>query len=716
MKSKYIALLTGILSIFAVCGAVGCKGQDGESASDTSIESSIDSSGGEAKPQAPLTVPQPTLNADYSITWESVEGASAYVVNVNGEDLPIKNTTCYVQPFTAVGVYQVKIKALRGTEATAYSQVLEYAVYSIEIPVSAQYDIIGAKTCYGGQAYTFEIVPKDDTYDFSKMSVYANGEKVTMKGNQGTVENLSQNVALTVEGLTPLSVYQVTKSQGEGYTIVGKDYAVAGKEYSFQVALQDGFTNCTPTVKVNGSTLQAVNGVYTLKRVTGNVKIDVSGVTFSGTVAQELFLTTTWGGAVEMADGYATRSGISMTLPVNWLKRLLGTGYTHLTFEAKTNGTVTDGIVVTSGATTLREATREDISGGYVFRIDLSNLEEYDLTLQMQNGLAESLSIGNVRAYQYTDTWKKSSPLAYVCEEDGQIVVDTHGCGENVEIYKTNAVRVLGGVNATLTNEDNEPIYFSVATPDVVIATDMEYYATVCEETANSAIRLIVLKDEGDNRPIVSFEQSKAYVKQGSPFVQITVQSQETSSIEYVYGNDDLSLRAQSLVYKTTQFACELVDEGYKNNPFQLYSKAADIGAVIELQFVEGSFENEFYTSKAWSNVNGGVKAMEDGQLSVSDSWQLNLSASWLRKLYEAGYRTLEFDVKLLNVPYFQWYNTSSPTEGYFQTDVNGVVHVTVEISATEIVFRGKLQDGTDYNDPTSISAFSVLIYNVEIN
>jgi hypothetical protein len=76
----------------------------------------------------------------------------------------------------------------------------------------------------------------------------------------------------------------------------------------------------------------------------------------------------------------------------------------------------------------------------------------------------------------------------------------------------------------------------------------------------------------------------------------------------------------------------------------------------------------------------------------------------------------LEFDVKLLNIPYFQQYDTSAPTEGYFEVDGNGVAHVTIEISKTGIVFRGKLKDGTDYNDPTAIAAFSVLIYNLTIN
>ena len=139
------------------------------------------------------------------------------------------------------------------------------------------------------------------------------------------------------------------------------------------------------------------------------------------------------------------------------------------------------------------------------------------------------------------------------------------------------------------------------------------------------------------------------------------------------------------------------------------------MGTIIKLHFAEATFENEFYTEKAWNNINGGTKAIEDGKLSITDSWQINLSATWLRKLSAAGYTTIEFDVKLLNLQYFQQYDTSAPTEGYFPADGNGVVHVTMDISSTGVVFRCKTQDGTDYNDPEAIGAFSVLIYNIEI-
>ncbi len=715
MKVKYFSLLASLLCFSVLFVTAACKG-DGGSSLDSSIESSQDSSDSVEVELPPLTVPQPILAADYSVKWEDVVGASAYVVNVNGTDLPIKNTTCYLQPFTEVGDYSIKVKALRAEEETAYSTAVQYSVYSVEIPTSEQYQIVGETTIYGGKNYSFEIIETDNTYDFSNMKVYANGKKITLQDNVGGIENVSENIVLTVEGLEPLVTYQVTKSKGEGYSIVGNDYAVAGKEYSFQLALHDGFEEVTPTVRVNGATINPIDGVYTVKRVTGSLSIAVSNVTFTGNIVQEFLLKRTWTENVEISsEGYVTVNSDTLTVPVNWLKKLIGEGYTHLTFRANASGEGVEEISAYSGDVLLRVAPISEMRNQYVFRIDLANVKEFALAVKVNSASNVSLSMGDVGAYKYSEAWYKTSNLAYVCEENGTIVVDTHNSGENVEVYKYGGVRVSGGVNAVLTDTNGKPIYFNIAKPSKVIATDMEYYAAVATDGTEHAVRVTVLKDEAAKRPILNFENSKMYVEQGSPFVDVSISSQEKSSIEYVYGDMTAVMMSKS-IYQKAQFACELVAEGYKENSFKLYSTAADIGAVIKLTFAESTFENEFYTEKAWSNINGGKKVIENGKLSITDSWQLNLSGTWLKKLSNAGYTTLEFDVKLLNLPYFQQYDTSAPSEGYFDADGNGVVHVTIDISSKEIVFRCKTKDGTDYNDPEAIGAFSVLVYNVEIH
>ena len=123
MKVKSFLLLVGLICCSSLFWGTACGKR--ENSSGQHSESSVDSSSDETENKAPLSVPNLNLASDYSITWEEVEDASAYVVNVNGEDLPIKTTICYLPPFTAVGDYSIKVKALRGVEETEYSAAVK---------------------------------------------------------------------------------------------------------------------------------------------------------------------------------------------------------------------------------------------------------------------------------------------------------------------------------------------------------------------------------------------------------------------------------------------------------------------------------------------------------------------------------------------------------------------------------------------------------------
>ena len=72
MKVKRFSFLLCLLCICICCGIAACEGGDGNPSSGSSMDSPMDSSGNEEKPQTPLTTPVPTLHTDYSITWEDV--------------------------------------------------------------------------------------------------------------------------------------------------------------------------------------------------------------------------------------------------------------------------------------------------------------------------------------------------------------------------------------------------------------------------------------------------------------------------------------------------------------------------------------------------------------------------------------------------------------------------------------------------------------------
>ena len=95
-----------------------------------------------------------------------------------------------------------------------------------------------------------------------------------------TTEN--SNLTITVNPEVAAVTYTVTLPEGEGYTIApaeGSESPVAeGGSYSFTVTVNNGYEG-TPVVKVNGTELTAVDGVYTISNITEAKTVTVEGIT-----------------------------------------------------------------------------------------------------------------------------------------------------------------------------------------------------------------------------------------------------------------------------------------------------------------------------------------------------------------------------------------------------------------------------------------------------
>ena len=73
--------------------------------------------------------------------------------------------------------------------------------------------------------------------------------------------------------------YTVTIPTGEGYTITGEKTVKNGEDYTFTVTVTEGYDAANMVVKVNGEEVTAVDGVYTVEKVSANLTITVEGVT-----------------------------------------------------------------------------------------------------------------------------------------------------------------------------------------------------------------------------------------------------------------------------------------------------------------------------------------------------------------------------------------------------------------------------------------------------
>ena len=137
---KKARLLPIISLVFAAICAVSFAACDGEE-------------------ETKLSAPSITLTADYSVLWEASEGATGYVVNLNGDDLKEQTATTFAA-IKSAGSYEIKVKAVNGEKQSEYSNTVSYALYSVTLPSDEGYETAGEKLVYGGKDYSFTVTLK----------------------------------------------------------------------------------------------------------------------------------------------------------------------------------------------------------------------------------------------------------------------------------------------------------------------------------------------------------------------------------------------------------------------------------------------------------------------------------------------------------------------------------------------------------------------------
>ncbi len=76
-----------------------------------------------------------------------------------------------------------------------------------------------------------------------------------------------------------ISDHTVTIPENAGYTVTGEKTVKDGEDYTFTVTVSEGYDAANMVVKVNGEEVTAVDGVYTVEKVSANLTITVEGVT-----------------------------------------------------------------------------------------------------------------------------------------------------------------------------------------------------------------------------------------------------------------------------------------------------------------------------------------------------------------------------------------------------------------------------------------------------
>ena len=211
-------------------------------------------------------------------------GALTVATNNDGSKtvtIPVENFMLSTDGSVAVGMaYYVDEENQSAAEFFDFTYAAP--THAVTLTPGDGYTLTGEATVEDGKDYSFTVTIADDYEMEDNFVVKANGETLTA-GESGsyTVENVTADLIITVEGVVKKQAagHAVTLTPGEGYTLTGEATAEDGKDYTFTVTVSEGYDAANMVVKVNGEEVTAVDGIYTVEKVSSDLTITVEGVT-----------------------------------------------------------------------------------------------------------------------------------------------------------------------------------------------------------------------------------------------------------------------------------------------------------------------------------------------------------------------------------------------------------------------------------------------------
>ena len=211
-------------------------------------------------------------------------GALTVATNDDGSKtvtIPVENFMLSTDGSVAVGMaYYVDEENQSAAEFFDFTYAA--LTHAVTLTSGDGYTLTGEATVEDGKDYSFTVTIADDYEMEDNFVVKANGETLTA-GESGsyTVENVTADLTITVEGVVKKQAasHAVTLTPGEGYTLTGEATAEDGKDYTFTVTVSEGYDAANMVVKVNGEEVTAVDGIYTVEKVSSDLTITVEGVT-----------------------------------------------------------------------------------------------------------------------------------------------------------------------------------------------------------------------------------------------------------------------------------------------------------------------------------------------------------------------------------------------------------------------------------------------------
>ena len=210
-------------------------------------------------------------------------GALTVATNDDGSKtvtIPVENFMLSAAGSVAVGMAYY-VDGENQSAAEFFDFTYAALTHAVTLTSGEGYTLTGEATVEDGKDYSFTVTIADDYEMEDNFVVKANGETLTA-GESGsyTVENVTADLTITVEGVVKKQAagHAVTLTPGEGYTLTGEATAEDGKDYTFTVTVSEGYDAANMVVKVNDTEVTAVDGKYTVEKVSSDLTITVSGV------------------------------------------------------------------------------------------------------------------------------------------------------------------------------------------------------------------------------------------------------------------------------------------------------------------------------------------------------------------------------------------------------------------------------------------------------
>ena len=639
MKKKLL-LLASIMALSLSVTAVGCSGKSDESSTSNSATESTDTGSDSSQDEIELAVPAITLNGDNSVTWTAVEGATGYVVNLNGVDLEATTALSYAAE-TAVGAYTIKVKAIAVDAESEYSESVSYHIYAVTLTAGDGYVLTGASSVVGGENYTFTVTAEDPDYDYTNMVVKVNGTAITAVDGVYTVENVSEALAITVEGIVKINSYAVTLTAGDGYVLTGASSVVGGENYTFTLTAEDpdyDYTNMV--VKVNGTVITAVEGVYTVENVAEALVITVEGIVaytyYDVTFSQDV--------AYTLVGEQTAIGGKNYTFTIE--TGVIGYDYTNM--AVKVNGTAitaVEGVYTVENVTEALAITVEGIAVAQYTVTVPETQEGYTITCEtmtVEHGEDFYFSVVLAKYYGQSPLVVKVNGEEVVAYEEGQYAIAE--VSEDITIVVEGIVR--DGEYQYVKDIIGEPINAG----DGVVFDDE---TGVASATASSNGMSIFL----EGKTILYYGEGYDYVKlklSSSTMAEFTLVTTAES------GEEDWTSVYVTLS-KATDYYIPLNDvtkHDFNNYSIVLYIAGEAQNVTIEeisfmtqddMEKVEAELAKiapvlnpENWEKTSDGTCNGATAA--SNTISVS-GWGFQLKASAIQELMEAGYNQMTISV-----------------------------------------------------------------------